>query len=91
MAKRLMTREEKLRYEAKQRRLGRESQKSALNKFYPSQLDQMVEEIERLETEDNTANNMVAFRPEYMFDTDQELEAAWEESGVMDNYRNTNG
>ena len=86
-----MTREEKLRYEAKQRRLGRESQKSALNKFYPSQLDQMVEEIERLETEDNTANNMVAFRPEYMFDTDQELEAAWEESGVMDNYRNTNG
>lgn len=85
-----MTREQKLRYEARQRRLGRESQKSALNKFYPSQLDQMVDEIERLETEDNTANNMVAFRPEYMYDTDEQVKDAWEESGVMDSYRNTN-
>jgi hypothetical protein len=85
-----MTRDDKLRFEARQRRLNKESKKSAMDRFYPSQLDQMVGAVEKA-GERNTADTMAAFTPEYMFDTDLEAQEAWEESGVMDNFRKSNG
>lgn len=85
-----MTRNEKLRFEARQRRMAKESKKSAMDKFYPSQLDQMVSQIEDSSNDREIRSTMAAFTPEYMFDTEFESQEAWEESGVMDNYRKTN-
>ena len=57
-----MSRRDKLRYEAKQRRILGKSKLSI---------------------------SMEAFKPESMYDSPQEEYDAWEESGVMNNIRNT--